>query len=156
MLIRALGSSLAVLLVLGLPTWFLLFRDGGEFANSAPYFTVGLGAAVFAALISVWLSGRITARRTAAAGGDAAMTARLEGLRLQGLMAAGFGAKLVVLTIGVFALRAFPLRINEVAADVKFVDLLSFAVTFAGASLVMQLITAASLARSLQRRTTAS
>jgi len=152
MLVRALGFGLAALAVLGLPTWLIAFRAEQQLAASQPYFIVGLGAAVFAAIISVWLSGMITARRTAAAGGDAALTARLEGLRLQGLMAAGFGAKLIVLTIGVFALRAFPLRLNEVAADVKFVDLLSFAVTFAGASLVMQLITAASIARSLRRR----
>jgi hypothetical protein len=80
------------------------------------------------------------------------LDARLEGLRLQGLMAAAFGAKLLVLTVGVFALRAFPLRVNEVAADVKFVDLTSFAVSFAGASLIMQLITATSIASSLRRR----
>ena len=69
------------------------------------------------------------------------------------MVAAGFGAKLVVLVAGVFLLRATPLRLNEVAADVKFADLASFAVTFAGAALVMQLITAASIARSLRRKT---
>lgn len=151
-LVRALGLGVLALAVIAVPTWLLVFRGEADLAASQPYFVVGLGAAVFAAIISVWLNGLITARRTAAAGGDAALTARLEGLRLQGLMAAAFGAKLVVLTVGVFALRAFPLRLDEVAADVKFVDLVSFAVTFAGASLVMQLITAASIASSLRRR----
>ncbi len=151
-LARALGSGLLVLAVPAVLTWLLVFRGEAKLSGSQPYFMVGLGAAVFAAIISVWLNGLLTARRTAAVGGDAALTAQLEGLRLQGLMAAAFGAKLVVLTIGVFALRAFPLRIDEVAADVKFVDLTSFAVTFAGASLVLQVTTAASIARSLRRR----
>ena len=152
-LIRALSVGVGVLTVLAVPVWLLCFQGEARLTASQPYFVVGLGAAVFAAMISVWLNGRITARRTAAAGGDAALTARLEGLRLQGLMAAGFGAKLVVLVAGVFLLRATPLRRNDVAADVKFADLASFAVTFAGASLVMQLITAASIARSLRRKT---
>ena len=111
-----------------------------------------MAAAISTAIISVWLSNRISANRSAAAGGDAALNARLEALRLQGLMAAGFGAKLIMLVIGVFTLRAFPLRLGEVASDVKFVDLVSFAVTFAGAALVMQMISAVSIANTLRRR----
>ena len=155
-LVRALGLGLIALLVIGVPVALLVFGADCELASSQPYFLVGLGAALFAAVFSVWLNGRITAKRTAAAGGDAALTARLEGMRLQGLMAAAFGAKLLVLVIGVFALRAFPLRVGEVASDVKFVDLTSFAVSFAGASLVMQLITATSIANSLRRRAEAA
>ena len=155
-LVRALGLGVVALAVLAVPAWLLCFRSGADWALSQPYFVVGLGAAVFAAIISVWLNGRIAAHRTAKAGGDAALTARLEGLRLQGLLAAGFGAKLVVVTVGVVAGRAFPLRLNEVASDVKFVDIVSFAVTFAAASLVMQLITATSIARSLRRRVRAT
>lgn len=155
-LVRALGLGVIAILLVGVPVGFLVYGSERELAASQPYFVVGLGAAIFAAIISVWLSGRITAKRTASAGGDAALTARLEGLRLQGLMAAGFGAKLLVLVIGVFALRAFPLRVGEVATDVKFVDLVSFAVSLAGASLVMQLITATSMANSLRRRSSLS
>lgn len=151
-LVRALALGVLAIVVVGVPVGMLVYGTGTELAASQPYFAVGLGAAVFAAIISVWLNGCITRKRTAAAGGDAALDARLEGLRLQGLMAAAFGAKLLVLTVGVFALRAFPLRVNEVAADVKFVDLTSFAVSFAGASLIMQLITATSIASSLRRR----
>ncbi|MGK0201791.1 MAG: hypothetical protein ACI9S9_000853 [Planctomycetota bacterium] len=155
-LVRALTLGVIAILVIGVPVGLLVFGADCELAASQPYFVTGLGAAIFAAIISVWLNGRITKKRTAAAGGDAALTARLEGLRLQGLMAAAFGAKLLVLTIGVFALRAFPLRPGEVATDVKFVDLTSFAVSFAGASLVMQLITATSISNSLRRRSSSS
>jgi len=152
----ALLQGVAVLSVLAVVAWLLAFGSGSKHAASQPYFVVGLGAAVFAAMVSVWLSGRIAASRTAKAGGDAALTARLEGLRLQGLMAAGFGAKLVVMTAGVFLLRAIPIRAHDVAADVKFVDIVSFAVTFAAASLVLQLITATAIARSLRRRAQAT
>ena len=155
-LVRALGLGVIAILLVGVPVGFLVYGSECELAASQPYFVVGLGAAIFAAIISVWLSGRITPKRTASAGGDAALTARLEGLRMQGLMAAGFGAKLLVLVIGVFALRAFPLRVGEVATDVKFVDLVSFAVSLAGASLVMQLITATSMANSLRRRSSSN
>ena len=151
-MVRALGVGVLALIATGWPVSYLVFGAGSDLSASLPYFITGIAAAIATAIISVWLSGRISANRTAAAGGDAALNARLEGLRLQGLMAAGFGAKLIMLVIGVFALRSFPLRLGELASDVKFVDLVSFAVTFAGAALVMQMITAVSIANTLRRR----
>jgi hypothetical protein len=48
----------------------------------------------------------------------------------------------------VFLLRALPLR----EGGVKFTDTATFAVTFVAASLVLQLVTAASISRSLREQ----
>lgn len=127
--------------------------DGGELGGAWPYFVVGLGAAGFAAMFAVWLHGRIANGTPSGARPDA----RLEGVRLQALLAAAFGVKLAVLAVGVFVLLQVPLRAvsdgdGGAAATVKFTDIATFAVSFAGASLVCQLATAAALARSLRRR----
>jgi hypothetical protein len=65
--------------------------------------------------------------------------------RLQSLLAAAFGVKLAVLTIGVFSLRQ---------SGAKFEETTTFAVTFAGGALLCQLATAAFLARALRHRPT--
>lgn len=112
--------------------------------TSLPYFVTGYAAAVFAAMIGVWLHGRfLDGRRVAALGAAFASDPRLQASRLQSLLAAAFGGKLFVLIVGVFGLRQ---------AGAKFADITTFAVTFAGASLLCQLATAGFLSRAVQLR----
>jgi hypothetical protein len=108
--------------------------------EALPYFGLGVGAAVFAAMFALWLHGRFLDPRAAA---PFASDGKLMASRLQSLLAAAFAVKPAVVVIGVLALRQ---------SGVKFDDMAVFAVTFAVASLLSQLATAGFLAHALQRR----
>lgn len=161
-LAAALGRGLAAIAAfgaLGVGFWWWRLRRAAAGSTSEldaawPYFGVGLAAAAFAAMLAVWLHGRIANGRALP---GAPLDGRIEGMRLQALLAAAFGAKLAVLAAGVFVLLQVPLRAaaggdDAGAATVKFTDIATFGVSFAGASLVCQLATAAALANSLRRR----
>ena len=147
-LVRALALGVAAIAVPGAVVGALVFTGDGALAAAAPYYAVGLGAAVFAAMFTVWLHGRLASAGSGGTGADMRLAARVQALRFQGLLAAAFGVKLVVLVAGVFVLRAVPLR----EGGVKFTDTATFAVTFVAASLVLQLATAASISKSLRDR----
>lgn len=138
--------------VIGTLLGLLLFA-GSELLPSTtlPFYIVGIGAAIFAAMLTVWLHGRFAAAKPRA-GSDLAQTSYLMTARLQTLLAAAFVVKLVVLIIGVLALKQFPLA-EEPA---KFSELATFAVTFAGAALLCQLGTAFALARTLRHNAPAA
>lgn len=147
-LLRALAQSLVLVAVVGAALGALLF--GGDnllAASDLPYYGAGLGAAAFAAILAVWIHGRFAATPAPSSSADPAHTAHLITSRLQSLLAAAFGVKLVVLVLAVVVLKQFPLG-EETA---KFSELTTFAVTFAGAALLAQLATAFALARTLRR-----
>lgn len=131
---RALGFGGAVVFaVFGLAWWSGLVPTA-----SAPFGALGAMAALGAAMVAVWLHGRFLSGRGAERfAGDG----RLLAAHLQGLLAAAFAVKLLVLIAVVFALRQ---------QGVKFDDIATFAVTFAAASLLCQVTTAACLARSIR------
>jgi hypothetical protein len=149
-LLRAMMQAFALLAVVGSGLGALLFGGGNLLAASdLPYFVVGLGAAAFAAMFTVWVHGRFAATPSPAIApnGNPANAGHLITARLQSLLAAAFGVKLIVLVLAVLALKQFPLG-EETA---KFSELTTFAVTFAGAALLCQLATAFALARTLRR-----
>ena len=139
-LTRALGVALLVVGVAAAVVGGLVFGLGWLPGSALPYYMLGIGAALFAGMLALWLHGRLLDPRAAMPyAGDG----RLMAGRMQSLLAAAFGVKLVVLTIGVFALRQ---------SGAKFADTTTFAVTFAGGALLCQLATAAFLARTLRHR----
>ena len=145
-LLRALLVAVTLVTVVGLGLGLLLFGGDALLPKDAlPFYIAGLTAAGFAAMLTVWLHGRFAA--TPAPTGDPARTGHLITARLQSLLAAAFGVKLVVLVLGVLIIKQFPL--GEEPA--KFSQLATFAVTFAGAALLCQLGTAFALARTLRR-----
>lgn len=143
-------QALILLSVVGAGLGALLFGGGNLLAaTDLPYYVVGLGAAAFAALFTVWVHGRFAATPspTPSPNGNPSNTAHLITARLQSLLAAAFGVKLIVLVLAVLALKQFPLG----AETAKFSELTTFAVTFAGGALLCQLATAFALARTLRR-----
>jgi hypothetical protein len=102
------------------------------------YLLGGTAAALGAGGIAVALHGRFLA----ATGLDGALLAG----RLQALLAAAFGAKLVVLLGAIVA---------QQSCGAQFEATVVFCVTFASAALVSQLATAIALARALARRSPA-
>lgn len=141
-LARALGVALLVVGATATVVGALVFGLGALTSDALPYYGLGIGAALFAGMLALWLHGRLLdPRATIPYAGDG----RLMAGRMQSLLAAAFGVKLVVLTIGVFSLRQ---------SGAKFADTTTFAVTFAGGALLCQLATAAFLARTLRHRPT--
>ena len=142
-LLRALGVGIAVAIALAAAVGAALSAAGALPAEALAYYVVGVGAALFAAMLTVWLHGRFAT--TTAAGG------RSPASRLQSLLAAAFAVKLGVLVLGFVLLRQFPLA-EAADGGAKFAWLATFAVTFAGSALACQLATAGALARALRRR----
>ncbi len=131
---RALGLGGAVVFAAFGVAWWI----GVVPPASASFGALGAVAAIVAAIVAVWLHGRFLSGRGAERfAGDG----RLLAGHLQGLLAAAFAVKLLVLVVAVFALRQ---------QGVKFDDVATFAVTFAGASLLCQVTTAACLARAVR------
>ncbi len=112
-------------------------------SESLPYYGAGLGAALFAAMLALWIHGRFLDRRPQPFANDG----RLMASRLQSLLAAAFGAKLGVLLLAVFALRV---------DGVKFAAMATFCITFAAVALVSQLAIAGYVARAMTKRSRAS
>lgn len=109
---------------------------------SLRYVAGGVAAAVLALALALRFHGRLLQRAANAAGGmlatDRKLAARLEGGRLQALLAAAFVLKLLALVVGVLVLRT---------NGVKFSDVAAFAIAFAAASLICQVVAAGSLVR---------
>jgi hypothetical protein len=140
-LLRAFGAAAAVVVGIGVAAGVVLFVWPGLLpADAMAFYATGLGAALLAGMVALWLHGRFL---DPAATAPFAKDGRLLAGRLQSLLAAAFAAKLAVLVAGVLVLRA---------AGVKFADAATFAVTFAGGALLCQLATAFSLARAVQQR----
>lgn len=140
-LLRAFGVATVVVLAIAGVTAVVLFLGLEALPTTAlPYYGGGVGAALFAGMVALFLHGRFLDPKASA---PFANDGRLMAQRLQSLLAAAFGAKLAVVLVGVFALRTL---------GVKFADFATFGVTFAGAALLCQLATALSLARTLQHR----
>lgn len=149
-LLQALMVAVAVVVVAATLAGLLVFGgDAFAPASALPYFVAGVLGAVVAMTGTVWLHGRFAA--TPVPGGDPGRAAYVATSRLQSLLAAAFGVKLAVVVLGVLALKQFPLT----SEPTKFIDIATFAVTFAGASLLCQLGTALVLARTLRRRSAA-
>lgn len=139
-LVRALSVALGCVgLVLAMVGAFA-YGLGSLPTETLPYYGLGAGAALFAGMVVLWLQGRLLdPRATIPYAGDG----RLMAGRMQSLLAAAFGVKLFVLTVGFLGLRM---------GGAKFAETTTFAVTFAGGALLSQLATAAFLARALQHR----
>jgi hypothetical protein len=105
-----------------------------------PFMVLGAGAALGATGLAVALHSRVLDRRFAASMGH---DPKLIAGRLQGLLAVGMLLKLLTVTVGVLWLRS---------AGVKFDAVATFAVAFAAAALVCQVVAAGSLVRSTARR----
>ena len=144
-LIRAVVWNMGMLAAVGVGLGLLLFRGDQLLERAAvPYYAAGFGCAAAAMMLTIWLHGRFVSTHMPGA------TSHAVSARLTGLLAAGMGVKLVLLVLGFFALKQFPLG----AEPAKFSDLSIFAVTFAGAALLCQMCTALRLARSLGRPAT--
>ncbi|MFN3240229.1 MAG: hypothetical protein ACE37K_01825 [Planctomycetota bacterium] len=143
MLLRALGTMIVVLAIVGTGVGLLLF-GGDELleASALRYYVVGLVLAAAAMMLTIWVHGRFAATQMPGA------TSHAVSARLTGLLAAGMGVKMALLVLGFLALKQFPL--SEEAT--KFSDITTFAVTFVGAALLCQTGTALILARALGRR----
>ena len=150
-LVRAMGAGVLALAAVASLAGFVLFSgsvvaaDSSAVADTFQHYMLGLCAAVFAAMFTLWLHGRLASRPSL---GGLELDGKLEGQRLQALLAAGFGVKLLVLVVGVLLVRSFPLN----SGDVKFAQIATFAITFAGAALVLQFVTAVSISRSLSQQ----
>jgi hypothetical protein len=138
-LLAALVRAYAALAIAG-GAVFAVRYVGAAAAPGAGFYLAGVGTAALACLLALVLHGRFLDPR---AQGPFARDAQLLAARLQGLLAAAFGAKLGVLVVAFFVLRQL---------GTKFADLATFCVTFAGGALLCQIVTAAVLARSLQAR----
>ncbi|MCB9879520.1 MAG: hypothetical protein H6835_18145 [Planctomycetes bacterium] len=161
-LLRALGTALLVLAVVGAGIGALLYGIGTLPMASLSYYLVGLCAAAMAIVVTVALHGRFAATPAPLGGarsGGAGDNFLVAG-RLQSLLAAAFAVKVIVLVLGIVVLRQVPLPVFGAAATAvsdagdtspKFSDVATFAVTFAGAALLCQLTTAFALSRSLRR-----
>lgn len=141
-LVRALGFGGTVVVAALLVVW----ATGLLPAATRGYAFAGVGAALGAGVLALWLHGRfLDARATAPFAHDGQLLAG----RLQGLLGAALAVKLAVVVLGVLYVQ----RILATAEpDVKFAATASFCVAFATASVVGQLATAGHLARALGRR----
>lgn len=104
-------------------------------AGSLPYYAGGVALALVACMLALVLHGRFLDPRTTA---PFAKDGRLVAARLQSLLAAAFAVKLAGLVLAVLVLRQL---------GTKFADTATFAVTFAAAALLCQVVTALVLAR---------
>jgi hypothetical protein len=120
-------GAMALVLVFALPESVLA-------ADQRAFALLGAGVAVLAGGLATLSHARLVAR----SGGDP----RLQRMQVQTALALGFGAKLLGLAAGAGVL---------LAAGVKFSGLAAFSLTFVGGSVVLQLCTAAKLARALAR-----
>jgi hypothetical protein len=111
--------------------------------ESLRYVAGGVVSAVLALALALRFHGRLLQRAAGAVVADPKLAARLEGGRLQALLAAAFVLKLLALLAGVLVLRA---------NGVKFSDLAAFAIAFAAASLICQVVAAGSLVRHASNR----
>lgn len=112
-----------------------VWLSGAVPVENRSYLLLGLGAAIAAALLVA-----LTQRGVVSTGaGD---DARLTAARLQSWLGLAFGAKLLVLLLGVGGLWL---------TGLKFEGLATFALTFVGAALICQLAAAGYLARALNR-----
>ncbi|MBL8756045.1 MAG: hypothetical protein JNK15_22310 [Planctomycetes bacterium] len=143
-LLRAFVRAAVVVVASGAVVGVGLFPAAVLPLEAVPFYGAGLAAALLAGMVALLLHGRIYDRRANAIyAGDGRLLAQ----RLQSLLAAALGAKLAILVLSFFVLRA---------CGVKFADTATFAVTFAGGALLCQLATAMSLARSMQPRSSSS
>jgi len=113
---------------------FLVLPESVLAADQRLFALLGAGVAVVAGGLATLSHARLAAR----SGADP----RLERMQVQTALALGFGAKLLGLAVGAGAL---------LAAGVKFSGLAGFALAFVASSVVLQLCTAAKLARALAR-----
>jgi hypothetical protein len=143
-LFRASWRGAGVVVGLAAGVGLLLFGPLSLLAGeAAPFYASGVGLALLAGMLALFLHGRFLDPRTTA---PFARDARLLAGRLQGLLAAAFAAKLGVLALAFFALRQF---------GAKFADTAVLCIAFAACALVYQLVTACFLARALQPRAAA-
>lgn len=112
-----------------------VYLSGAVPTAQSNYVLVGFGAAVVAALLVALTQRGVV---LSDAGGDP----RFAAARLQSWLGMAFGAKLLVLAVGVGTLSL---------AGLKFEALATFALTFVGAALVSQLAAAGYLVRVLGR-----
>jgi hypothetical protein len=138
-LLRALGVALALVLPVAAVVGAGLLALGVVPAAALGFYAGGVAAAGLACMGALWLHGRFLDPRASA---PFARDGRLLGARLQSLLAAAFGVKLAVLVLAFLVLRQ---------TGVKFADTATFAITFAGGSLLCQMATAMVLARAVQR-----
>lgn len=131
-LCRAFGIASAVVTVVA----WLVWRSGVVVADSGDLVAWGVFAAVGASAAALLLHVRILAMRPGTGGSDGALLAA----RLQGLLGAAFLMKLVVVAIAVLSMRQ---------AGAKFETIAIFAITFAVASIIGQVISASLVARAI-------
>lgn len=144
MLLRASWRGAGVVVGLAAGVGLLLFGPFALLAGDAsPFYASGVGLALLAGMLALFVHGRFLDPRTTA---PFARDARLLGGRLQGLLAAAFAAKLGVLVLAFVALRQL---------GAKFADIAVLCIAFAAYALVYQLVTACFLARALQPRAAA-
>ncbi len=136
LLLSAFARAAMLVVLLGTMAWGLGFVA----ADRVGMLALGLGAALFASGAAVLLKGGFLGDRAMATmHGDG----RLLAARLQSILAAGLGLKLVTVTLGVLWLRS---------QQMKFELVTTFAVAFAAAALVCQVTVAGILWRALSRR----
>lgn len=133
---RALGFGSLLVLAFAALAWGSGLVNGDVTGS----YLFGIGSALAAAMVAVWLHGRFLDPKTTA---PFARDGRLVASRLQSLLAAAFGVKLAMLVLGLVALRQ---------SGVKFPGIATFGISFAGASLVCQVATAWYLSRAIHRR----
>jgi hypothetical protein len=136
LLLSAYARAAMLVVLLGTMAWGLGFVAADRLGMLA----LGVGAALFASGAAVLLKGGFLGDRAMATmHGDG----RLLAARLQSILAAGLGLKLVTVTLGVLLLRS---------QQMKFELVTTFAVAFAAAALVCQVTVAGILWRALSRR----
>lgn len=128
---RALATVVLAVAALVGATWV----SGAVAPADMPWVAGGAGLAVLGAALALLVHRRFVAAQAAQFGNDP----RLLSMRLQGLLGLGFGIKVALVVVAVLVLRG---------NDVKFPQLAAFAVAFAAASLVAQLLLATALLRS--------
>jgi hypothetical protein len=143
-LLRAFARAAGLVLGLGAIVGAALFGLAALPVAVLPFYGAGVAVALVAGLATLLLHGRFLDPKAIA---PFARDGRLLSQRLQSLLAAAFGAKLAILVLAFFLMRAL---------GMKFADTTTFAITFAAAALLCQLATALSLARALQPRTSSS
>lgn len=131
-LLSALCKAAVLVGVLIAATWM----SGAVAEHDLPWVGYGAVLALLGAALALLVHRRIFDARASQQLGD---NAKLQSMRLQGLLGLGFGIKITLVVIAVLVLRG---------NDVKFPQLAAFAVAFAGASLVAQLVLASALVRS--------
>jgi hypothetical protein len=130
---RAARRALAIGALIALAAGAVVAVSGVLPQDQLAFAAVGAATALLAGAVAIVLQGRLLRRVDAA---------RAPGMQLQLALGLGLALKLAGLAIGVLAL---------VAADVKFTGIAAFAISFAAASLVLQVSSAVLSARALAR-----